>query len=98
MEYRVVSEEKWEELKGEFGEKPCYVVSEGSSDEIKIYPGQYPPQACICYDEALMTAAKILDLLPYGKVVIDNEIYQRGKIDAVDFVLDIVLTALGKKW
>jgi len=98
VEYRIVSKEQWEKLKeGKFGEKPCYVVDEESPDVMKIYPGQHHPQACIRYDEVMTIATKILDMLPFGKVVIDNEIYQREKVSAVDLVLDIVLTALGKK-
>jgi len=95
VKYRVVKKEEWESLREEFEDKPCYIVVDDG--EMKIYPGEYPPESCIRYDEALMIATKILNLLPYGKVVIDNAIRERGKVEAVDFVLDIVLTALGKK-
>jgi hypothetical protein len=96
MEYRIVNKERWEELKEILGEKACYVVSENGVME--IHSGDIHPDGCIRYDEILMIATQILDLLPYGKVVIDNQIYNRGKTDAVDLVLDVVLTALGKKW
>jgi len=94
VEYKVVKKEEWESLREEFEDKPCYIVVDDG--EMKIYPGEYPPESCIRYDEALMIATKILDLLPYGKVVIDNAIHKRGKLEAVDFVLDIVLKAVGR--
>ena len=94
MEYRITDPEEWENLKEQFGKEPCYMVA--GNHEMEIYPGEYHPESCIRYDEALMIATKILDLLPYGKVVIDNAIRERGNADAVDFVLDIVLKAVGR--
>ncbi|WP_456437231.1 hypothetical protein [Desulfurobacterium sp.] len=91
--YRVVEREKWERLRKEnpdvFGEKPKWL-----SRRRAIYTGDYPPEVVMTYPEVLEIAAKVIELLPIGNVVVDSDL---NFYDAEDEVLRIVHQCLQKR-
>lgn len=72
--YKVVGRDVWEKLRKEhsdtFCEKPRW-LSKGQA----IYTGSYPPETVITYPEVLEIAAKVVETLPIGKVVVDSSLH-----------------------
>jgi len=84
--YRVIEKEEWEKLRNVFGGEPKWLPKQQA-----VYTGDYPPEAVMTYSEILEIAARIIELLPIGKMVVGPDLNFH---DAEDEVLRIVQQCL----
>jgi hypothetical protein len=91
--YRVMGREEWEKLRKEspefFGREPRWL-----SKRQAIYTGDCPPEVVMTYPEILETAARVIEQLPVGKLVVDANL---NFYDAAEEVLRIAYQSLYKE-
>jgi uncharacterized protein (DUF362 family) len=91
--YKVIGREEWEKLRREspetFGKEARWL-----SKRQAIYTGDYPPEVVITYPEVLEAAARVIEQLPVGKLVVDANL---NFYDAAEEVLRIAYQSLYKE-